>query len=129
MVCVCSLCIWYVYMVCYVWVMCVWCVWYEYVVYISVCVCVCVCVCECGVPALSWLTLCYPTDCSLPGSSVHILFQARTLDWVAIFYSRGSCQPRDRTNISFVSCIGRQVLYHCATWEAPSLNAVTPENF
>ena len=32
--------------------------------------------------------------------------------------SRGSFQPRDGTPVSFISCIGRQILYHCATWEA-----------
>ena len=36
------------------------------------------------------LTLCDPMDCSLPGSSVHGILQARTLEWVAIFISRGS---------------------------------------
>ena len=36
-----------------------------------------------------------PMDCSLPGSSVHGIFQARTLKWVAISFSRGSIQPRD----------------------------------
>ena len=40
------------------------------------------------------LTLCSPTDCSLPGSSVHEILQARILDWVAIPFSRGSSQPR-----------------------------------
>ena len=51
-------------------------------------------------------------DCSLPGSSVHGIFQARTLEWVAISFSRGSSQPRDGTHIS---CIGRQIPYHWAT--------------
>ena len=52
-------------------------------------------------------------DCSLPGSSVHGIFQARVLESVAISFSRGSSQPRDRTCIS---CIGRfGVLYHWAT--------------
>ena len=40
-------------------------------------------------------TLCDPMDCSLPGSSVHGMFQARVLKWVAISFSRGSSQPRD----------------------------------
>ena len=35
-------------------------------------------------------TLCDPMDCSLPGSSVHGIFQARILEWVAISFSRGS---------------------------------------
>ena len=38
----------------------------------------------------SCLTLCDPMDCSLPGSSVHGIFQARILEWVAISFSRGS---------------------------------------
>ena len=40
-------------------------------------------------------TLCDPMDCSLPGISVHGVFQARVLEWVAIAFSRGSSQPRD----------------------------------
>ena len=60
----------------------------------------------------SCLTLLDSTDCSPPGSSVHGIFQARTLEWVAISSSRGSSQPRDRTHISYISCTGRQVLYH-----------------
>ena len=35
-------------------------------------------------------TLCHPIDCSLPGSSVHGIFQARILEWVAFLFSRGS---------------------------------------
>ena len=66
------------------------------------------------------LTLCNPMDCSPPGSSVHGIFQARILEWVTISSSRGSSQPRDRTLVTCVSCIGRRILYHCATWEAPS---------
>ena len=48
-------------------------------------------------------------DCSPPGSFVHGIFQAKILEWVAIFSSKGSPQPRDHTCIS---CIGRQILYH-----------------
>ena len=51
--------------------------------------------------AQSCPTLCNPTDCSLPGSSVHGIFQARVLEQVAISFSRRSSQPRDRT---WVSC-------------------------
>ena len=40
-------------------------------------------------------TLCDPIDCSLPGSSVHGIFQARVLEWVAISFSRRVSQPRD----------------------------------
>ena len=45
------------------------------------------------------LTLCDPMGCSLPGSSVHGILQARTLDWVGMPFSRGSAQPRDQTHI------------------------------
>ena len=51
-------------------------------------------------------TLCEPKDCSLPGSSVHGIFQARVLEWVAISFSRGSSQPRDRTRVSHI--VGRR---------------------
>ena len=43
--------------------------------------------------AQSCPTLCDPMDCSPPGSSVHGILQARTLEWVAIFFSRGSSRP------------------------------------
>ena len=52
--------------------------------------------------AQSCLTLCNPMDCSLPGSSVHGIFQAIVLEWVAIFFSRGSSQPRDGTRVSCI---------------------------
>ena len=45
-------------------------------------------------------TLCDPIDCSLPDSSVHGIFQAIVLEWIAISFSRGSSQPRDRTRVS-----------------------------
>ena len=48
-----------------------------------------------GVLAQLRLTLCNPVDCSLPASSVHGIFQVRILEWVAIFFFRGSSQPRD----------------------------------
>ena len=68
--------------------------------------------------AQSYLTLCDPMNCSLPGSSVHGIFQARILEWAAIFCSRGSSRPSHWSRISCIPCIGRQILYHCATWEA-----------
>ena len=49
---------------------------------------------------------------SPPGSSVHGILQARILEWVAMTSSKGSSQPRDGTHISYVSCIGRWILYH-----------------
>ena len=114
-------------------------------------------------------TLSDPMDCSLPGSSIHGIFQARVLEWgchcllrcaiqVLIvcsvrqscptlcnpmncnpslfcpwnfpgkntgvgsqFLLRGSSQSRDQTCISCISCFGRQILYHCASWEAQLL--------
>ena len=62
--------------------------------------------------AQSYLTLCDPMDCSPPGSSVRGILQARILEWVAMPSSRGPSWPRDRTHVSYVSCTGRQVLYH-----------------
>ena len=62
-------------------------------------------------------SLCVPMDCSPPGSSVHRILQARTLEWVAISSSKVSSQLRDRTYISYV---GRQILYHRATWDEPA---------
>ena len=50
-------------------------------------------------------TLCDPMDCSLPGSSIHGIFQARILEWVAISFSRRYSQPMDRTQVSRV--VGR----------------------
>ena len=56
--------------------------------------------------------LCNPMDCSLPVSSIHGILQARILEWVDIPLSQGSSRPRDRTCISYVSCIRQQILYH-----------------
>ena len=53
-----------------------------------------------------------PMDHSPPGSSVHGILQPRTLEWVAISSSRGSSRPREGTHIPYVSCVGRQGLYH-----------------
>ena len=55
--------------------------------------------------AQSYPTLCDPMDCSLPGSSVHGIFQARILEWVSISFSRGSSRPSDRTWVSRI--VGR----------------------
>ena len=65
-----------------------------------------------SVKSLSCVPLCDPMDCGPPGSSVRGILQARILGWVARLPSRGSSPPRDRTCVSYVSCIGRQVLYH-----------------
>ena len=50
-------------------------------------------------------TICDPTGCSLLGSSIHGIFQARILEWVAISFFRGSSQPRDQTQVSCI--VGR----------------------
>ena len=65
--------------------------------------------------AQSCLTLCDPVD-----YIVHGILQARILEWVGIPFSRGSSQPRDRTHDSYVSRIGRQVLYHQCYLGSPS---------
>ena len=82
-----------------------------------VCVC-CVCVQLC-------LTLCNPMDCSLPGSSVHGIFQVRILEWAAISPSKESSHSRDWFCVSCVSCIGRWILYLCTTWKAHSIYHMT----
>ena len=53
--------------------------------------------------AQSCPTLCDPMDCSPPGSSIHGIFQARVLEWVAISFLRGSSQPRDGTQVSHIA--------------------------
>ena len=68
--------------------------------------------------SLSHVQLCDPMDCSPQASSVRGTVQARILDRVAISCFRGSSWPRNHTCVSFISCIGRQILYHRATWEA-----------
>ena len=57
-------------------------------------------------------------DCSLPGSSAHGIFQARILEQVAISYSKGYSRPRRWIHVSCVFCLGKWILYHCATWQA-----------
>ena len=63
----------------------------------------------------SCLTLCNPMDCSPPGSSVHVILQARILERVDISSSRGNSQPRDQTQ---VSCIAGRFFTTWATREA-----------
>ena len=62
------------------------------------------CLCMHAQSSLSCPALCNPVNRSLPGSSVHQIFLARILEWVAMPASRGSSQPRDQTCISCVSC-------------------------
>ena len=67
-------------------------------------------------------------DCNSPGSSVHEISQARILGWVAISFSRGSSRPRGSSQPrkrTCISCIGRWLLYHWATWDAQSSTIVS----
>ena len=58
---------------------------------------------------------CDPMDYSPPGSPVHGISQARTLEQIAISFSRGSSWPRDQT---WVSCTAGGFFMDWATWEA-----------
>ena len=69
-------------------------------------VCLSLCVCVCVLATQSCPTLCDRMDCSTPGSSVPGILQARVLDWVA-----------------------RQILYHCAIWEAPKQQYSSKKHF
>ena len=71
-------------------------------------------ICCCYLVAQLCLTLWDSMYCSLLGSSFHRISQTGMLEWVAISFSKGSSQPRDRTHIY----IGRWILYHWDTWEA-----------
>ena len=62
-------------------------------------------------------------------SAVHGILQERILEWVAIYFSRGSSQPRDQTQVSWVSYIGRQILYHWATWKPVRSHGVFQSSF
>ena len=57
----------------------------------------------CMLVAQLGLTLCDPMDCSPPGFSIHGISQARTLEWVAIFFFRESSQPRDQNQVSCIA--------------------------
>ena len=70
-----------------------------------------------------------PSELSPPGSSLHGISQARVLEWVAISFSRGSSWPRDWTHISCVSCIGRQIIYHCAQYLFSFSSLLQSQNF
>ena len=66
-------------------------------------------VCE----SLGRVRLCDPMGCSPPGSSVHGILHAGILEWVVMPSSRGSFWPRDQTHVSYISWIGRWILYRC----------------
>ena len=73
--------------------------WTTWITYVCLVCAVC-----CAKSLWSWL--CHPEDCSLPGSSVHGILQARILEWVAMPSSRESSQTRDWTIISFPALAG-----------------------
>ena len=69
-------------------------------------------------------TLYDPMDYSPLDSSVHGILQPRILEWVTIFFSRGYSQPRDRAHASWISCVGRLIVYHWASFEKPVLDII-----
>ena len=69
-------------------------------------------------------TLCSLMDCSLPGSSVHSVFQARILEWVTIPFSRGSSQPRDQTCFSCTSCIAGRFFTNEPPGKSPGVKVI-----
>ena len=75
----------------------------------------------CVLSLFSRVRLCDPMDCSLGGSSIHGILQARILKWHAMPSSRGSSQSRDRPCISYISCIGKEARY------VPVKNSITQE--
>ena len=88
--------------------------WTKISLQIFVCMCVCVYLCA---QLLSHVKLCNPINCSPPGSSVHEIFQARILEWVAISSSRGSSQQG--SNLCLLHLLyWQQMLYHCFPFES-----------
>ena len=79
---------------------------------------------KCKEVAQSCPTLCDPMDYSLSGSSVHGIFQARVLEWIAISFSRGSSRPRNRTRVSALQADG-QTLYHLSHQGSPLKMEIT----
>ena len=86
--------------------------------------------CMCAKSLQSCLTLCDPADCSLSGTSVHGILQARILKWVVISLSRGSSWPRNQSNPCFLNCLSLPVaysflnmcLFHFHPWRVFSLD-------
>ena len=94
--------------------------------------CFCCCDCTTVYPFTYWRTswllsryrvsrsvvrLCDPMDCSLPGSSVHGILQARILEQITISFSRGSSQPRDGTMPLFYPALTRGFFTTSGTWK------------
>jgi len=75
---------------------------------------------------LSYIRLCEPMDCSPPVDSVCGILQARILEWVPFLSPGDLCDPGIKLMSPNVSCVGRQVLYHCTTGKAPMRPWVHP---
>ena len=79
----------------------------------------------CACPMLSWTVKSdslQPMDCSLLGSSVYGIFQARILEQVSTPFSRGSSWPKDQTHVSQVSCHGRKILLPLSHLGSPNVS-------
>ena len=78
-------------------------------------------VCMCAKSLQSRLILCNNMGCSLPGSSVHGILQARILEWTAISSSRGSSQRRDPASLMSLA-LAVSSLPWAPPWEARSIS-------
>ena len=77
------------------------------------CVCVCAQALCCAMLSPSHVPLFATPWAAAHQASLSLeILQARLLEWVAMPSPRGNSQPRDQTHVSYVSCTGRQVLYH-----------------
>ena len=92
-----------------------------HILFIFLCVCVCARTCMLGRFSCVWLFATPWTVVRQVPLSMRIL-QARTLEWVAMPSSRGSSWPRNRTCVSYVSCISRRVPYHYSHLGGPHSN-------
>ena len=109
-----------------IFVLCLWAVHvsekilYIYIIYIIYTVFVC----KLHITNYQCMRACFVLSNSLrphglqPARILCRIFQARTLEWVAIPFSRGIFPTRDWTQVSCFSCTGRWILYHWVTWEA-----------
>ena len=75
----------------------------------------------------SCLTLCDPMDCSLLSSSVHGIFQARLLEWIAISFLRGSSRPSNRTRVSRIAG-RRDMLFNFSGFLHKAIPSSKPQN-
>ena len=74
------------------------------------------------VHAQSCPILCHSMDCSPPGSCVQGIFLAKNTRVGCHFLLQWIYQiQRSNPHLLHISCIGRQILYHCATWEVPKI--------